>query len=256
MKPDRQVQTEIYGDYAGLLGDDPAWRIGTFPLADGGVWEMREPDAMAIVRNGNLQISVAPLTSYHDKNQILDNAKHILFSTRTFSVPPDAGLSFEVSMKVRRGGAVADDLYDAYGSLLILDFSTGTAIDWFVAEDLCAPAFARLPFPGLDLPAAEPYNYWAIFTERKLEPTPDGFHRFRIEIEPQQGITWLADGQQVSHQGPPTYRFGEMLLGLGIMTEKDIGPHGSTSLHGQGIQVEWSPIEVKTRFSPRPRSPR
>lgn len=247
-KGDRTIET--YGDFAGILGPSPAWKIGTFPLWDGGAWEMREPEAVAIVRNGNLQISVAPLTRSHDLHQILDNAKHILFSSRTFAVPDEGGISLELSMRVRRGGAIPGDLYDGYGSLLCLDFSTGTAIDWFLAEDICAPAFARLPFPGLDLPPAEPYKYWAIFRETTLQPRGDGFHDFRIEIEPARGVTWFADGIQIAHERVP-YRLGDLVLGLGIMTEKDIGPSGSTSVHGQGIQVEWTPIEINTWVSPR-----
>lgn len=247
MAAETDTRTEEYGDYADLLGENSDWRTGTFPLSKGKAWQMREPDAVAIVRNGNLQISVAPLTRFHDQDQILDNAKHILFSTRTFQVPSGGAISFEVSMRVRRAGANANDLYDGYGSLLCLDFSSGTAIDWFLAEDICAPAFARLPFPGLDLEAAEPFKYWAIFRETKLKSTADGFHRLKIEITSGQSITWWADGHQVTREKSPSYALGELVLGLGIMTEKDIGPEGSTSLHGQVVQAEWSPIEITTR---------
>jgi hypothetical protein len=33
-------------------------------------------------------------------------------------------------------------------------------------------------------------------------------------------------------------------LATGLMTEKDIGPQGSTSLHDQGLMGEWSPVRV------------
>lgn len=244
MSQPTSARTETYGGYAGLLADSPLWTIGRFQLSGNRVWEMREPEAVTIVREGNLQIGVQQLTRSHDRAQILDNAKHVLFSTKQFGVPEPGGISFEFSMKVGRRGAVPGDLYDGYGSFLCLDFSTGTAMDWFCADDICAATYARLPFPGLELPKLEPFNYWAIFEERKLAATPDGFHSFALTIENPGGISWSLDGEVVATQPHPSYSFGDLTLGLAIMTEKDIGPHGSVSLHGQGILAEWSPIKI------------
>lgn len=240
------IRTEIYGDYAEILSADPPWTIGSFPLPGNRVWEMREPDAATIVRNNNLWVGVGELTRSHDRSQILDNAKHVVFSTRQFIIPEGGGISFELSMKVRRRGAIPDDLYDGYASLLCLDLSSGTALDFFLAEDLCAGVFARLPFPGVEPPDVGPLKYWAIFRERQLEPVADGFHRFKLEIEPQRGISWLADGVEIGRQPPLDYALGPLTLGLGIMTEKDIESTGSVSLHGQGVQAEWTPIEIAT----------
>lgn len=245
MSPATESRTEIYGGYADLLGDDPLWTIGRFPLSGNREWEMREPDAVTIVREGNLSIGVQQLSRSHDRAQILDNAKHVLFSTRQFAAPATGGISFELSMKVRRKGAKAGDLYDGYGSFLCLDFSTGTALDWFLAEDRAAATYARLPFPGLDLPKLEGPNYWAIFKETDLSTRPEGFHDFKLSIDEGREITWWADGEEVSRQ-TPHYSLGELTLGLAIMTEKDIGPHGSVSLHGQGVQTEWTPIKITT----------
>jgi hypothetical protein len=36
-------------------------------------------------------------------------------------------------------------------------------------------------------------------------------------------------------------------IALGIMTEKDLTPEGSVSVHGQTITAEWSPITVTTK---------
>lgn len=240
------VTAETYGDFAELLGEDPPWVIGTFPLSGGRVWEMREPEAVTIVRDGILWVAVPKLTRFHDRSQILDNAKHVLFSTRRFEVPDGGGISFELSMRVRRNGALPDDLFDCYGSFLCLDFSNGTAMDWFLAEEMAAATFARLPFPGLELTDAKPLKYWAIFQQSTLQPTADGFHRLKLVIEPEVGVVWWADGSEISRKKAPPYRLGDLTLGLAIMTEKDLTPMGSVSIHGQGILAEWAPIEVRS----------
>lgn len=240
------VTAETYGDFAELLGEDPPWVIGTFPLSGGRVWEMREPEAVTIVRDGILWVAVPKLTRFHDRSQILDNAKHVLFSTRRFEVPDGGGISFELSMRVRRNGALPDDLFDCYGSFLCLDFSNGTAMDWFLAEEMAAATFARLPFPGLELTNAKPLKYWAIFQQSTLQPTADGFHRLKLVIEPEVGVVWWADGSEISRKKAPPYRLGDLTLGLAIMTEKDLTPMGSVSIHGQGILAEWAPIEVRS----------
>lgn len=246
MSPPAETRTEIYGGYADLLGESPLWTIGRFPLSGNREWEMREPQAVTIVREGNLSVGVQHLTRSHDRSQILDNAKHVLFSTRQFQVPEEGGISFELSMRVRRRGAQPGDLYDGYASFLCLDFSNGLALDWFLAEDRAAATYARLPFPGLELPEIGDMNYWAIFKEKDLTPTAEGLHAFELRIEGSGTVTWLADGEEVSRQNKPELKFGDLTLGLAIMTEKDIGPHGSVSLHGQGVQAEWSPITIST----------
>jgi hypothetical protein len=207
---------------------------------------MREPQAVTIVREGNLSVGVQQLSRSHDRSQILDNAKHVLFSTRQFRVPEDGGISFGLSMRVRRRGARQGDLYDGYASFLCLDFSNGLAMDWFLAEDRAAATYARLPFPGLELPEIGDLNYWAFFKEKDLASTPEGFHAFELRIEGSRVFSWWADGEEISRQSKPELKFGDLTLGLAIMTEKDIGPHGSVSVHGQGVQAEWSPITIST----------
>lgn len=240
------VRSETFGDFAQILSTSPPWIAATFPLPDGTIWEMREPEAVTIVKNGILWVAVPRLSRFHDTQQILDNAKHILFSTRTFEVPHEGGISFDISMRTRRNEAIDGDLYDGYGSFLCLDFRNGVALDFFLAEETAASVFARLPFPGLDLADAKPMKYWALFEERALESTSDGFHRFRLVIEPETGISWWADGVQIASKPSPSFALGPFMLGLGIMTEKDLSAEGSVSLHGQGVLAEWSPIAVST----------
>jgi hypothetical protein len=58
-------------------------------------------------------------------------------------------------------------------------------------------------------------------------------------------VRWWLDGIQTWRYTPPV-KFNGFIAALGIMTEKDLTPGGSVSVHGQGILAEWSPIEVTT----------
>lgn len=216
--------------------------MGAFPDRDGNLRELREPDAVPIVQNGRLRMGVRRFTRGHDRVQILDNAKHVMFSTRTFEIGDGLTLSWE--MGAEGLDCVAGDLYDGFASLLCLDLSTGTAIDVFCRDDMCAAVFARLPFPGLDVPELEPMKYWALFDEKTL--AGGGLHRYSIDIAPARSeIVWTVDGDTLRTQRLPDYELGPLMLGLGLMTEKDLTTNGSISCHGQGIRGEWGPITLE-----------
>ena len=187
-------------------------------------------------------MGVRRFTRYDDRIQIFDNAKHVMFSTGSFEVGAGIRLSWEMGAEGLR--CVDGDLYDGFASLLCLDLSTGTAIDVFCRDDLCAAVFARLPFPGVKLPDLEPMKYWALFDERVL--SRPGTHAYSIAIEPGTStITWTVDGDLLRRQKMPGYSLGPVMLGLGLMTEKDIGANGSVSCHGQGVRGEWGPISIE-----------
>lgn len=187
-------------------------------------------------------MGVRRFTRSHDRIQIFDNAKHVMFSTGSFEV--GAGIRISWEMGAEGLGCADRDLYDGFASFLCLDLSTGTAIDVFCRDDLCAAVFARLPFPGVKLPDLEPMKYWALFDERSL-PRP-GIHTYSIAIDPTRStITWTVDDDEMRRQNMPDYSLGPLMFGLGLMTEKDIGAEGSTSCHGQGVRGEWGPITIE-----------
>jgi hypothetical protein len=235
---------ETYGDFTSIVGEKPSWVIGGFQLPDGTFWEYREPDAVAVVQNGRLRVAVRQLTRSHDKVQILDNAKHMFFSARVFDVPPDGGVSFELEISSKCSGTAAGDLYDGFVSFNLLDFSEGGALDWFVGHDRIAPVYARLPFPGVQAEDARPMKYFAMFEE--LEHSPAARRRVRIAYDrATDDCRWWLDGEEVWRYTPPV-KFNGFVAALGIMTEKDLSPDGSVSVHGQGVLGEWSPLEITT----------
>ena len=194
----------VYAGFDSLLESEPAWHVGRFPDRDDTMLELREPEAVPIVQNGRLRMGVKRFTRSHDRVQILDNAKHVLFSSETFDVGP-AGIELSFQMGAEGVHCVDGDLYDGFASFLCLDLSTGTAIDLFCRDDLCAAVFARLPFPGTELPDLEPMKYWALFDEERLERS--GLHDYSIAIDPQRrSITWTVDGELLRSQRMPGWK--------------------------------------------------
>lgn len=68
------------------------------------------------MRNGILYVR-APISRKHDHLQILDNAKHMYFSTQPVEIPESGEISFELNIWARSTGTAPNDLYDGYVSL-------------------------------------------------------------------------------------------------------------------------------------------
>ena len=156
----------------------PAGRSGASRLPDGTEWKYREPNATVIVEHEKLRVRANPLSRSHDRIQVLDNAKHMYFSTARFTPPDDGTISVELSIAARRHNGVAGDLYDGMATVNLLDFDTGAAIDFFATNDKLATVYGRVLFPGV---VAEPPadlnrpTYFCIFNEVPVatRPGPD-----------------------------------------------------------------------------------
>jgi hypothetical protein len=243
MTTDAQAATETieYGGFADMLKPDSMWVIGGFPG-----WEFREPNAVAVVQNGRLRVAAVPLTRTNNVIQLFDNAKHMYFSRDLFAVPEGGEISVELEIRAVKMNGIADDFYDGFVSVNLLDLSTGLAVDFFVSNECFATVYARLPFPGAKEPAEDP-RYFAMFKEQLLPKGPQQTHRYTMTYD--QGaaeLRFYVEGQLVNqeHNVP---RMESFTAALGIMTEKDIVNGASVSCHGQGIVAEWSPLRVTRR---------
>ena len=113
--PSPTDRTEIltYGDFRSIVtGVDPTWQLGGFVLPDGCAWKYREPNATVVVEGDKLRVRVQPLTRSHDRVQVLDNAKHMYFSTARFIPPDDGNISVELTIAARRHGGRPGVLYE------------------------------------------------------------------------------------------------------------------------------------------------
>jgi hypothetical protein len=238
----------VLGNFSDLFKAAAQWRLGGFALPDGSFWEYREPNAVVIVQNGRLRCSAVPLTRTNDRVQFLDNAKHMYFSAERVAVPSGGAISFAINIAARGHGTAPGDLYDGFVSYNLLDFSSGWALDFFISNDRIATVYARLPFPGVTVPETGPARYFALFKELDLPTAPAQRHDYRIDYD-QAGDTveWYVDGVLVNREEQVPDKVEGFTVAMGLMTEKDIGPQGSTSLHGQGLTGEWSATTVTYR---------
>jgi Family of unknown function (DUF6081) len=242
----RDTVTDV-GGFAGIVTprEDAQWLPAGFPVGDGEVWTYQEPDAVVVVQDGRLRVAAVPYTRHHDHVQILDNAKHMYFSTRRFGAPEGGRLrvEWEMAAQVVNGRG---DLYDGFVSFHWMDLASGTAIDIFAGNHDVATVYARLPFPGSPVPRpASGPRYFSLFEEVRGCTEPGRLHRYAIGYDRGQArLEFAMDGETLA-----TYRdvlpIGPGLLALGLMTEKDIQPgKGSVSCHGQGAVGTWGSIRV------------
>src|SRR5713226_9698215 len=87
-----------YSNFASVITGEGDWMPAGFPLGDGSFWRYQEPDAVVIVQDGFLKVDAVRYTRQHDEMQILDNAKHMYFSSRSFGAPPGGSISFSVDV--------------------------------------------------------------------------------------------------------------------------------------------------------------
>jgi len=237
--------TLTVGRFADIFKPDADWVIGGFGLPDGSFWSYREPGAVVIVQNRRLRVSAVPLTRSNDRVQVLDNAKHTYFSRERVAVPAGGALTLDVRIAARGIGTAPGDLYDGFVSYNLLDFETGFAIDFFVANDQIATVYGRLPFPGVPEPRTGDQRYFCLFKELDVPTEPGRWHDYRITYD--QGadtVRWWVDGELVNEESNVPDKIQGFTMAMGLMTEKDIKDGTSTSLHGQGLVGEWSESRI------------
>jgi hypothetical protein len=236
----------ILGDFHTILNEGEVWKIGGFPLQDGSFWQYREPNAVVIVRNGMLYVR-APLSRSNDQTQILDNAKHMYYSAEPVAVPEAGEISFELQIRARSQNTAPNDLYDGFVSLNLLDFSTGGALDFFAGNDKYASVYAVLPFPGVKVPETDKTRYFCVFKE-DTDFEAREFNTYKITYNrAEDEVVFYVNGREVRREQNVPVKFNQFTVALGIMTEKDLSPEGSVSVHGQTVIAEWSPITIEIK---------
>ena len=236
------VETIVYGGFADLMKPDSPWVIGGFPG-----WEFREPEAVVIVQNGTMRVAAVPLTRGNGSVQILDNAKHMYFSRETFAVPPGGEITVALEIRAQKVNGVANDFYDGFVSVNLLDFTTGLAADFFVSNECYATVYARLPFPGSPAPDGDGQKYFAMFDERPLPNGEQQKHRYAITYDQAAAeLRFYVEGDLVNRE-VNVPKMEQFIIALGLMTEKDIVNGQSVSCHGQGLVGEWGPVTITKR---------
>ncbi len=236
-----------FSDFASVITGQGQWIPAGFPLEDGGFWQYQEPGAVVIIQDGFLRVAAVPYTRHHDSVQILDNAKHMYFSARTFAPPPGGTISFAIDFSATIVGGRAGDLYDGFVSFNVLDFSTGAALDFFVGNDVVATVYGKLPFPGVpEVAPAHGPRYFCLFEEARGVTKSGEPHHFEIVYDSAADrVTFLMDGKEMRRYSNVPFKLGACTLAIGLMSEKDVQPGtGSVSCHGQGAIGKWGNIRI------------
>jgi hypothetical protein len=198
------------------------------------------------VQDGRLRVAAVPFTRHHDQVQILDNAKHMYFSRRSFAAPERGRISIEWEMAAQVVNGREGDLYDGFVSFHLLDLGRGVAANFFVGNDVLATVHARLPFPGVSVARSETGpRFFAWFDEIEGRTAAGETHAYAIEYDAAADtLAWRMDGELVK-LADGVGGFGPVNLAIGLMTETDIVPgKGSVSCHGQGAVGTWGAIRV------------
>ena len=243
------AQTFELSDFASLVetpGQPRTWFPAQFPAPEGGMWVSQEPDAVIVVQDGRLRVAAVPFTRGHDRVQVLDNAKHMYFSTRNFEAAPNGRLVVEWEMAASISRGRPGDLYDGFVSFHLLNPMGGVAVDVFLGNEEVATVYARLPFPGSNAPRpAQGPRFYSVFDEKRGKTKPGELHAYAmIHDRAARTLEWRMDGETLKHL-EEVEDLGPCHVVMGLMTEKDIVPgKGSVSCHGQGAVGTWGRIRV------------
>jgi hypothetical protein len=242
------AQTFEIGDFASIVetpGQPRTWIPAQFPAPEGGMWVYQEPDAVIVVQDGRLRVAAVPFTRGHDRVQVLDNAKHMYFSTRTFEAAERGRLTVEWEMAASISRGKPGDLYDGFVSFHLLNPAGGVAVDVFLGNEELATVYARLPFPGSNPPRpAKGPRFYSVFDEVKGRTRPGELHAYAmIHDRGARTLEWRMDGEAIKRL-EEVDDIGPCHLVMGLMTEKDIVNGKSVSCHGQGAVGTWGRIRV------------
>ncbi|MNJ75575.1 hypothetical protein D3C77_726940 [compost metagenome] len=58
---------------------------------------------------------------------------------------------------------------------------------------------------------------------------------------------FYVNGREVRRERHIPVKFNQFTVALGIMTEKDLAPEGSVSVHGQVVIGEWTPVKIEIK---------
>jgi hypothetical protein len=243
------AQTFEIADFASIVetpGRPRTWIPAQFPAPEGGMWVYQEPDAVIVVQDGRLRVAAVPFTRSHDRVQVLDNAKHMYFSVRTFEAPAGGVLTVEWEMAASISRGRPGDLYDGFVSFHLLNPAAGVAVDVFLGNHELATVYARLPFPGSNAPRpAKGPRFYSVFDEMRGKTQPGELHAYAmVHHRGERTLEWRMDGATLKRL-EDVDDLGPCHLVMGLMTEKDIVPgQGSVSCHGQGAVGTWGAIRV------------
>jgi len=231
---------ETYEDFSSGALSPAQWKLREVTASDGSTWRYQDPGATITIDASVLEIRAPKFERGHDTIQNFDNAKVLILSERTFALPPGGSLVLAVDVAARRWGGSPADFRDGFAALNVVDFDTALIFDVIATGERHAAIHERLPRVGhssflhvIDAPFAAPAT------------APEQWHRLAVQLSAKErSARWLVDHECIYSVDSLPVMPTSVRIGPGLLTLRPLGPHGSTSVRGQGMLGRWRNFRV------------
>ena len=233
----------VYDDFTSPQVDPARWELAAFRAPDGSLAQCVDRNAVITTGDGALTVDIQPFSRFHDQVPILNNPKLLYQSTRRFPTPAGSVVQFETDLAVTTYGQIPWNLRDAFGTINLLDYTTGMVLDFAASNDTFFVVYERLLLPDVTTPA----DYFAHRVVLEIDTAPGMAHHVAIRYERDTNhAEWLVDGKRMYWAEVPVPIEG-FALGMGLFSSREI--HKFTRAereHGQGATGRWMPWTITT----------
>jgi len=234
--------TEIhrYDDFSGNELDPEKWTFLQYPLPDGSTHICAEPNAEGGVGGGAYRVRIECFENNHGV-QIIDNPKHLAFSTQAFELPEHGESRFSITMSALGINTAPHDYRDGFAAFNVLDLANGWVFDVAASSDTIFAIHERLPFPGVD----KPFTHCVDAPLSGIDTTPGAEHRYTVCLDRgARTASWEVDGH-IIFQLADTVVPERVQVGFGVFTLHPVQNDSSVSLRGQGLDATWRDLSIE-----------
>lgn len=232
----------VYDDFTSPEVHPDRWVVAEFRAPDGSMSAATDRNAQVTTGNGRLRVHVNPFTRFHDEVPILNNPKQLFVSKQRIATPPGSVVTFETDLAVTTYGQIPWNLRDAFGTINLIDFSSGMVLDFAQSNDTFFVVYERLV-----LGSATKEDYFCHRVVLEVDTQPGQRHHVAIRYDRDRNhADWYADGKRVYWAALPVAVDG-FNLGMGLFSSREIHKYPRAEReHGQGATGQWGPWIVTT----------
>lgn len=237
------VDRLIYDDFTRPVLDPERWTIAAFRAPDGSLSPALDPNAHVATGDGALTVDIRPFSRFHDEVPILNNPKQLYVSVRRFPILPGTIMQFETDLAITTYGQIPWNLRDAFGTINLLDFTTGMVLDFAASNDTFFVVYERLVLPDVTTRA----DYFCHRVVLEVDTAPGQSHHVAIRYDcDARHADWYVGDRHVYWADTPVPIDG-FNLGMGLFSSREIHkfPRAERE-HGQGATGRWGPWTVTT----------
>lgn len=232
----------IYDYFAQADLDPDLWRIARVGDRHGVYRTYRDRNSRVRVEHGQVHIAVDPFTRFDDVDPVRNNAKHLVLSTERIATVPDRPTTFAIDMAVRTRGQVPFDPLDAYGTANLVDFATGTVVNFAASNDTVFVVHEQLA-RATGGAGATPFLHRVLVD---VDTGPGAEHHYEVMYRPDTPeLTWWVDGEAVyrARAARPVEGFH---VGMGLFSSRSPARYRRCERErGQGAEGWWGPWRVR-----------